>query len=68
MNSVNAYRVHMRHWQRYMDAPEEAVFIERVEVVVLAQTGDLAAKAAKLLLGDEWSVSVVMPEVQVQKA
>jgi hypothetical protein len=53
------YIVHLEHWQRHMDTPADATFIEHVEVFVEAPSGDAAARAAKAALGQEWTLRVV---------
>ena len=58
---MKTYRVHMEHWQRRLGAPHGSTFIERLEVVVEASTGDAAAKAARALL-PEWTIRVVLVE------
>lgn len=62
---LNSYRVHMEHWQRRMSAPSNAIFIEHIEVVIQAPSGDAAARASKAILGNEWIVRVVGVESKV---
>jgi len=52
----------MVHWQRHEETPPEATFIEHIEVVVEAESGDAACRASKALLGPEWTVRCVMVE------
>lgn len=56
---MKEYIVHLEHWQRRMDTPDDATFIEHVEVFVQAPSGDAAAKASKAALGPEWTLRVV---------
>lgn len=53
------YIVHLEHWQRRMDTPANATFIEHIEVFVEAPSCDAAAKAAKAAVGPEWTLRVV---------
>lgn len=56
---MRTFRIHLEHWQRHEPAPSDATFVEHIEVLVDAPSGDAAVRASKALLGDEWKVRVV---------
>ena len=60
---MSTYRVVMEHWQRH-EPSEGATFIESIEVIVDAPTGNAAAVAAQRLLGSEWRTRVVRIEAK----